>query len=391
MLDKFESWLDGDFKAKKIPAALSITSVLTLREAFSIRRGFSQKQQAQFLMHFLSIQGQKDKKENVEVLTIMNRLYQDSDAIGVARLIAVSKLLLERTKEGLQLHRAMADIFSSSFTMIIRAAASTSQSESADAQENLNIAIKQATFSAIEVAKVQRSVRFKMVASILSLWGSMVAAKKGSEYYLALKAENPEIDRFIDIPHNVYLLGNFVVDYSYLSLAIIISAYLTIRWLNENWVNEKRMEWDQFFPPFIIYKYISGLNVFSGLTLLISYVQYESSDAIKVLGAAATKYERYHLQLMSDRLSEGRRGTEQLDTGLLPKQLRLTLQIAGEGGATGVREALEVVNAGGRSLILKALSYTSTFILVVCAFISGLTALMVGAASAFLFQASLGI
>ncbi|TKG23473.1 hypothetical protein FCV85_23170, partial [Vibrio sp. F13] len=120
----------------------------------------------------------------------------------------------------------MADIFSSSFTMIIRAAASTSQSESADAQENLNIAIKQATFSAIEVAKVQRSVRFKMVASILSLWGSMVAAKKGSEYYLALKAENPEIDRFIDIPHNVYLLGNFVVDYSYLSLAIIISAYL---------------------------------------------------------------------------------------------------------------------------------------------------------------------
>ncbi|MEZ9699264.1 hypothetical protein AB4455_07925 [Vibrio sp. 10N.261.46.E12] len=391
LVDKFYDWLNGDFVSKDIPPSLVLSNLLPTWQSFKVKRGFGRKAQASFLMHFLSIRGNSTlRKENPEVLQIMMRLYKESDTMGSEKLHLVAKVLYERTKEGLQLHRAMGDLFSSSFTMIMKAAASKSMSKADDAQERLNKAIQTATEDAIQVASVQSWVRIKMFAAIAFCWASMKGAHYGSVHYQNLKAENPDIDRFIEIPHKLYYMGNLVNDYALLAFVIFLSLAITVRWLCHNWMGEARSELDNIIPSFVIYKYISGLNIFSGLTLLISYVQYETIDAINSLYPSASKYEKRHLLLMKKMLSEGRKGTEQLDTGLLPKSLKLTLKIAGEGSQSSMRDALQLVNTEGKQLIIKALSYSSNLVLFLSIMVSGLALLMVAGASAFLVQAEMG-
>ncbi|MEZ8198370.1 hypothetical protein [Vibrio splendidus] len=391
-VEKFYDWVNGDFESKDIPPSLVLSNILTTWQAFNVKRGFGRKAQANFLTHFLSIRGQSSRrKENPEVLKIMMRLYKESDVIGSTRLYLVAKVLYERTGEGLQLHRAMGDLFSSSFTMIMKAAASKSMSNAKDAQERLNKAIQTATDDAIKVASVQSWVRIKVVIAISMFWGAMNAANKGSLYYQSLKSENPDIDRFIDIPHKIYAMGDFFMLYAHYALLIFVFLYILVRWLCNNWLTETRKELDSSFPPFIIFKYISGLNIFSGLTLLISYVHYETIEAIDSIYPAASKYERVHLDLMKKKVSEGDKGTEQLNTGLIPKTLELSLKIAGEGSESSMRDALELVNSTGKTLIVKALRYTSNVMLIITAALSGLCFFMVVAASGFLFQAEMGV
>lgn len=392
IVEKFYTWVNGDFESKDIPPSLVLSNILTTWQAFNVKRGFGRKAQANFLTHFLSIRGQSSRrKENPEVLKIMMRLYKESDVIGSTRLYLVAKVLYERTGEGLQLHRAMGDLFSSSFTMIMKAAASKSMSNAKDAQERLNKAIQTATDDAIQVASVQGWVRIKVVIAISMFWGAMNAAHKGSVYYQSLKSENPDIDRFIDIPHKMYAIGDYVMLYSHYALLVFVLVYFVVRWLCNNWLTETRREMDGIFPPFIIFKYVSGLNIFSGLTLLISYVHYETIEAIDSIYPAASKYERIHLDLMKKKVSEGDKGTDQLNTGLIPKTLELSLKIAGEGSESSMRDALELVNSTGKTLIVKALRYTSNVVLIITAALSGLCFFMIVAASGFLFQAEMGV
>lgn len=391
IVEKFYDWINGDYESKDIPPSLVLSNILSTWQSFTVKRGFGRKAQASFLMHFLSIRGNSSlRKENPEVLQTMMRLYKESDSMGTEKLHLVAKVLHERTKEGLQLHRAMGDLFASSFTMIMKAAASKSLSQAEDAQELLNKAIQTATEDAIQVASVQSWVRIKMLVSIVFCWASMKGAHYGSVHYQNLKSENPDIDRFIEIPHKLYYMGDLVNEYALIAFTLFISLAITIRWLCHNWMGDARNELDSILPPFVIYKYISGLNIFSGLTLLISYVQYETIDAINSLYPSASKYEKQHLLLMKKMLSEGRKGTEQLDTGLLPKALKLTLKIAGEGSQSSMRDALQLVNSEGKNLIIKALSYSSNFVLFLSIMISGFALLMVAGASAFLVQAEMG-
>ena len=391
-VEKFYDWVNGDFESKDIPPSLVLSNILSTWQAFNVKRGFGRKAQANFLTHFLSIRGQSSRrKENPEVLEIMMRLYQESDVIGSNKLYLVAKVLYERTGEGLQLHRAMGDLFASSFTMIMKAAASKSMSNAEDAQERLNKAIQTATDDAIQVASVQSWVRIKLVIAITMFWAAMGAAHKGSLYYQSLKSENPDIDRFVDIPHKIYAMGDFIMAYSYYALLIFFVVYFSVRWLSINWLSETRQELDTVFPPFIVFKYISGLNIFSGLTLLISYVHYETIEAIDSIYPAASKYERIHLDRMKRKVAEGEKGTEQLNTGLLPKTLELSLKISGEGSESSMRDALELVNSSGKTLIVKALKYTSNVALIITSALSGLSFFMVMAASAFLFQAEMGV
>ncbi|MBF4443587.1 hypothetical protein, partial [Vibrio anguillarum] len=124
------------------------------------------------------------------------------------------------------------------------------------------------------------------------------AASAGSTYYQKLKQETPNVDEFIDIPTLLYRLGDWFVDYSLLMFIAIAVLVVAQRYFMKNWLGENREFLDNYWPPFIIYRLIAGLTIFSGLTLLISYIRYETITAIEALRQSASEYERYHLEMM---------------------------------------------------------------------------------------------
>jgi hypothetical protein len=217
----------------------------------------------------------------------------------------------------------------------------------------------------------------------------MYVAKLGGEYYRVQKAKIPTVDQFLEIPHTLYWAGNLVMEYMSIFGISVVAGLLVLEWLKHNWISEERDIFDLYFPPFILHKYLTGLSIFSGLTLLISHIKYETIEAIETLEPAANKYEAHHLGLMLDNLGEGEKGTRQLDTGLLTKKLQLTLRIAGEGESASIRTALEIINKQGKESLLSALRNISTLILALIIFVAFLIVLQVGAASAFLMQESM--
>ncbi|EKO3606974.1 hypothetical protein M6C35_001879 [Vibrio metschnikovii] len=388
--DFLDEWLNG--QSTEIPDTLSLTELAGLLTALNIKLRFTQSNQAKFLEHFLSIKGESlTSKETEEVLTIMFRLYDQADTIGSGLMADVAQILLERINEGLSLHDAMSDMFLSNFGMIMRASSSKALTKDENAQVLLNKAINIATKDAIEISKSQRNTTIKVMIGMMIMFLSLFAASAGSTYYQNLKQETPNVDEFIDIPTLLYRLGDWFVDYSLLMLIAVAILIVAQRYFMKNWLGENREFLDNYWPPFIIYRLIAGLTIFSGLTLLISYIRYETITAIEALHQSASEYERYHLEMMIDKLSEGEAGTRQLDTGLLTKDLKLTLQMAGEGESASIRTALEIINQEGKKSLISKLNHVSTLLMLFMIFAAILVLIQVGAASAFLFQASLGI
>ncbi len=385
-------WLNNGGEAKNIPRSLLLSEMTSIPKALIVRLTFTQSMQAEFLKHFLAIRGESEyQKQNQEVLTTMIRLYKEDGTLRAKKMSLVAEVINERINDGLNMHSAMADMFSSSYVMIIKAGSSKSLDKEVGSQVRLNKAIKAATEDAIEISKVQKGMRMKIMIGLGFIFSSMVVAQKGSVHYQQLKAEDPNIDRFIDIPHKLYWVGEFAVTYMPLVTLIGLICLFAIGWAVRNWFPDYRSSLDKYCPPFVMYKYLCGLNIFSGLTLLISYVRYETIEAIDALYSSASKYERMHLEKMGDNLGEGEKGTRQLDTGLLTKKLSLSLKIAGEGEAASVRTALEIINKQGKSSIVAAIKHTSTILLVASVFLSVLIMVQVGAAAAFLFQVQMGM
>lgn len=352
----------------------------------TIKLTFGQTQQAKFLEHFLSIRGKKGTiKQAVEILPMMIELYSESNAIGSGVSLAVANLLFERVGDGYNIDTAMEDVFDSQFTVILRAMSSKKSSD------ELNAAVSQATKDTVELVKVRRSAKLKLAAGFVSMYLASLAAAASKSYYESVMAGNPKADEFIDIPHTLYNVGSAIASNQALTFAILITLLVAHSYMQNNWLGSYRSEADRILPTFVLHRYIAGLTVFSGLSLMVSTLKYESLAALNALRPTFKPYEKMHIDRMIAKLEEGDSGTDQLNTGLLTKELELTLKMAGKGENSSIRTAIEIINRQGRESITKTIRYTSLVIMISMIISSVMVLLMVGTSVAFLFQAELGI
>lgn len=371
---------------------LALTNIVPIYKALWIKTRFTRSKQSKFLEHFLSIKGESiHAKKNIEVIELMATLYQEADTLDAPIMRSVLVVLNERLSEGLAMHVAMADMFDTSFVMIMGAASKKSKKQETGIQEKFNRAIKQATNDTIAIAAVRRNTTLKMSVSTAILMGSLIVCNLGSQYYAQVKQDNAKADRFIEIPSLLYSLGDAFVAYAPIAMLLLAAFYFTQHYCIKHYMGEYREVLDTYWPPFILYRFFSGLNIFSGLTLLISYIGYESQEAVDNIYESASKYERHHLRIMKDKLGEGESGTRQLDTGLLTKDLQLTLRMAGQGESSSVRTALQIIDSQGKQSIIKKLTRTSTFFMVVMVMVAVIISIQILATSALLFQASAGL
>lgn len=379
---------------------LALTNILPLRKALWLRLRFTQRKQEKFLTHYLMIRGENNvAKESKEVIKQMIELYAEAETLEAPVIRLVLQVLLERTGEGISFHDAMKDMFASTYVMVMQAASkaqkqNSEQIMSGDAKNRevaYNKAIKQATNDAIEISKVQQNTQFKSIIGVVAIISSFYIAYASSNYYLEVISANPNADRFINIPHGLFAVGEFVYAYFPVISGLLLGFFIIQRYLMNNWVGENRDILDRYWPPFIVYRYVSGLNIFSGLSLLIGHIGYESLKAITTLHESANVYEQFHLDIMRDKLGEGEGGTTQLDTGLLTKSLQLTLRVSGKGESSSISSALKIINTQGKKDLIKTLQYVSTIFMIVLVLIAVWVSVTVGSASAFLYQTTMGV
>lgn len=355
-------------------------------QMLQLKLWFGHKAQAAFLEHYLSIRGSTEQaKETEEILELMDTLYSESKARGAGIKQVVAELLAKRIGDGYELHAAMSDIFQPQFTTIVMAM------QQDKASEGLANAISTATTDVIRLGVVKRQAIRRSAISLFMIHSVLESFSLGKAHWESVIEEHPGADRFIAIPHMLYNIGEFYTNNVYLGLTLMAAIVLVVLWLQVSYCGEYREELDKYAPPFVIYRYLSGLNIFTGITLMVGTLKMESQDALKTLRDSCNKYERWHIDKMLARLAEGHSGTEQLDTGLLSSDLQLTLRMAGEGEGASIKVALDIINRQGRDSIIKALSQT-TFLVMVATIIGGI--LMAGqvlGASAMLFQATLNM
>ncbi|HBN6897565.1 TPA: hypothetical protein L3302_003475, partial [Vibrio cholerae] len=75
-------------------------------------------------------------------------------------------------------------------------------------------------------------------------------------------------------------------------------------------------------------------------------------------------YEAMHLNKMLQRLQNGEKGTLQLDTGLLSKEIGLSLKMANEGESATVRSALQILSNEGQSSLVKSITRKGQILLI---------------------------
>lgn len=370
---------------------LALTNIISVHKALWIKFTFGRGKQSKFLQHFLSIKGESNAKKPLEIINLMMMLYEEADTLDAPLIRTVLSVIHGRISEGQQMHSAMMGLFDSSFIMIMRASAVGTKKQGAITSETYNKVIKRATEDSIEIAKMARNTTIKMLSGASLIISAMFVCSSGSQYYQGLITEKPGIDRFITIPHTLYAIGDIFVEYFPYAMMVIMLFLMVQRYALRHYLGEFREELDKYWPPFIIFRYFSGLNIFSGLSLLISHIGYESLQAVEALYGTATPYEQYHLDMMKDKLGEGEAGTRQLDTGLLTKDLQLTLRMAGEGETSSIRTALQIIDTQGKASMILKLKTVSTFFMILMIMFSIVISVQVLAASAFLFQESAGI
>ncbi|HBN6882541.1 TPA: hypothetical protein L3306_003467 [Vibrio cholerae] len=90
----------------------------------------------------------------------------------------------------------------------------------------------------------------------------------------------------------------------------------------------------------------------------------QTKDALRMLLLTCNKYEAMHLNKMLQRLQNGEKGTLQLDTGLLSKEIGLSLKMANEGESATVRSALQILSNEGQSSLVKSITRKGQILLI---------------------------
>ncbi|BCL74033.1 hypothetical protein TUMSATVNIG1_60190 (plasmid) [Vibrio nigripulchritudo] len=341
---------------------LNLKDLLSSSELLTLKFRFGKSNQAKFFKHFLSVRGSGDNaKRTLDVLETMLAIYASNPQGKLNEIVAY--VLFVRVDAGLNLAEAMMDLFDSSFVTV----AQTLKNKNI---ANLDAAITQATTNAHELNKQLKLVNLKLIGSVLSLIAMVAVVYHCSEFYQAQKIENPHVLTFVEEPVILFGLATFLYNNYIFSIFFLSLAYIANKSLLNLASGDLRVTLDRYWPPAMIERRKSAIKVFTGLSLLVGTLKKRAADSIDILLQQSSKYERSHLLHMGTKLEEGEKGTMQLDTGLLPEELRLTLLMAGEGEQASVTEALDIIATQGQETLTKTLQSAANTALVVSVFIA---------------------
>ncbi|MEE7516172.1 hypothetical protein G6355_11165 [Vibrio cholerae] len=341
--------------------AFNINTYLDSYTAFRLKYRFSNSKQKKFLTHFLSIRGTGESggesKQIYAILTKMSKIYEASGSKFELEWAAAT-LIRNRVGEGYSLSKSMSDIFSPTYISIMQALET-------NASSNVAVAVKVATESAISL---QNSIRTSRVYSLISIALIGIALKLSNisyNLYLEKLDLEPKKMEFVEFPEFIFMITSplgVISIYAIFILALFV--FLNALFFEKIPLQYRLLLEEYYYPPAFLYKAISSVRIFSSLSLLVSIIGMQTKDALRMLLLTCNKYEAMHLNKMLQRLQNGEKGTLQLDTGLLSKEIGLSLKMANEGESATVRSALQILSNEGQSSLVKSITRKGQILLI---------------------------
>jgi type II secretory pathway component PulF len=137
------------------------------------------------------------------------------------------------------------------------------------------------------------------------------------------------IEEWPDAGRRLVAVANLIQHWWWIVIIGLIVTIIGFRWLLVNYIGEYRQTLDSF-PPFSLYRRLSGARLLETLGLLVANgVVFKS--AIKVMQLQANPYMGYHLNTMEHLLSMGKTNiADVLATGLIDEQDLMRLRIMAE-------------------------------------------------------------
>lgn len=336
---------------------LPLSEILTSLQRFAISTLFTQTRQSNFVESMMIIKSGSSKPEgdaDIKVIRDMEEIYKQSNKLGTVEHL-VCRALTKRMEAGLALGEAMTGIFSDQYCNLISA-----MSEG----DTIVDAVRSATIRQKEIIRTELLSFFKVTGGFLVFLAICNLIHFVYEVYLERKTEVPKAFRFFREPEVQFAIANFVAELT-VPILIIAGGMLII---NRKFLpllsGERRLLADGYYPPAWLYKKKVAISMFSSITLLIKDAGVKPIKAITTLLNRAAPYEKDHLSMIKASISRGDDGTQQFSTGLLPKQLELQLQLAGQGESASMDTALHIICNTGQAELLKSMNRMSTYLLI---------------------------
>lgn len=302
---------------------------------------FPLRTQFMFLLHFteLIVSGEdEDAMDPKTALTILRRIYTEQAGIDASE-VKVANELLANLQDGDDIHDAMKEWFHPDICLTYRA---SMESGSGVAGVNKIIGVMR------EQNQLKRSFFVTMfVPTMLMLVGLIMFA------IVSIHVIPTFFDGVNDINKASLLVravvaGGQILSHVWLPALLFISIMAGTAF---------------YFMPrkglSAVYRNFSAGRFFALFALLISS-EMSIREALQILLPHVAPYLQDHLEEMLDKTQFGVTEFRQLDTGLLPLELRVRLQVSGEKGSGSSTEIFNIISQNAakdfRSAILRACS-----------------------------------
>lgn len=299
-------------------------------ERFFLRLRMSRTEQVEFLMNYSKLRhdGILDKK----ALQALREEYLESMGPD-SNEVKYCNIALEGLRDGfIGIDDAMNRWFDPDLAQVARTA-----NVAKNGAEALDTLLKNID----EWRKVKVNILQKVLAPmqwvLLALSGTYIVATKGIRAVAGdvPKSEWTPLARFYDE------LGLFLTVYTTPIMFVLLVLIVCYCWSLFNYVGEQRTNLDKYVPGFGFYQAVQASKFFSIMAVLVSPKggQLKLKQALEEFEEnpdLMSKYLGEHISEMLEMSEKGKFSLEQLNTGLLPKRMRVRLGVAGKtsGGLT---------------------------------------------------------
>lgn len=309
----------GAFIASKVPheAAEKV-------EAFCLRQRLSRSEQIDFLMNYSKLKqdGVKDRK----AITALREEYSDSLGLEANEVKYCNEALASMQSGAIGIDEGMQRWFDPDLAQVAKTA-----NASKNGSEALKILLEHIEKWQVVKNDVYAAFKKPLLWLAGSMLGTYLVATVGIK---ALAGDTPK-EKWTETALAYDEFGVFLNTYSDVILMFVLLLTAIYFWVMFFYVGESRRYLDKYVPGFAFYQASQASRFFSIMAVLVSpnggkltlkpaLEQFEGNDDL------TSDYLAEHVAEMLELSERGRFALEQLDTGLLPKRMRVRLGVAGK-------------------------------------------------------------